>query len=98
MKKKHLHAKASQYIERAEKIKSLIDERKAAGKYREQMKIEAGSIGHGYATLFGRFLEASVTHIHIEDPYIRSFHQVIIIVLFFHHYSVNRTPKLKNLF
>ena len=63
-------------MKRAEKIKVLITERKAAGKYREQMKIEAGSTGHGYATLFGRFLDASVTHIHIEDPYIRAFHQV----------------------
>ncbi|XP_043267706.1 MIT domain-containing protein 1-like [Venturia canescens] len=75
VKKKHLHARASQYIERAEKVKALIDERKAAGKYREQTRIEAGSIGHGYATLFGRFLDASVTQIDIEDPYIRSFHQ-----------------------
>lgn len=76
IKKKHFRARASQYMERAEKIKSLIDERKAAGKYREQTRIEAGTTGHGYASLFGRFLDASVTHIHIEDPYIRTFHQV----------------------
>lgn len=25
--------------------------------------------------MFGRFLNATVTHIHVEDPYIRTFHQ-----------------------
>lgn len=80
-KKKYLHTKAEEYFDRAEKIKALIDERKATGKYREQTKIEAGSSGHGYEGLFGRFLDDTVTHIHIEDPYIRAHHQVIFIVL-----------------
>lgn len=64
-------------MKRAENIKKLIKEKKELGMYREQMKIEAGSIGHGYESLFGRFLDASVTYIHIEDPYIRAHHQVI---------------------
>lgn len=76
VKKKHFKAKAVEYMGRAETIKALIKEKKAAGKYREQTRIEAGSTGYGYATVFGRFLDASVTHIHIEDPYIRKFHQV----------------------
>lgn len=74
-KKKHFKIKAAEYMDRAETIKGIIQEHKAAGKYREQTRIEAGSTGHGYATLFGRFLDPSVTHIHIEDPYIRIFHQ-----------------------
>ncbi|XP_046747857.1 MIT domain-containing protein 1-like [Diprion similis] len=74
-KKKHFKGKAAEYMDRAETIKELIKEQKSAGRYREQTKIEAGSTGHGYATVFGRFLDASVTYIHIEDPYIRSFHQ-----------------------
>ncbi|XP_003703406.1 MIT domain-containing protein 1-like [Megachile rotundata] len=74
-RQKHFATKASEYLDRAEKIKSLIEKEKAAGTYRELIKIENGSIGHGYGTVFGRFLDATVTYIHIEDPYIRAFHQ-----------------------
>lgn len=62
---------------RAEKIKKIIDDAKATGDYREQTKIEAGSIGNGYASVFGRFLNHSVVNITIEDPYVRLHHQVI---------------------
>ncbi|XP_076227872.1 MIT domain-containing protein 1-like isoform X2 [Nomia melanderi] len=74
-KQKHFAARASEYLNRAEKIKNLIDEKKAAGTYRELIKIENGSIGHGYESVFGRFLDTTVTYIHVEDPYIRAFHQ-----------------------
>lgn len=76
-KKKYFRDKAEEYMNRAESIKKLISEKKALGQYREQMKIEAGSIGYGYGSLFGRFLDDKVTHIHVEDPYIRAYHQVI---------------------
>ncbi|XP_034196240.1 MIT domain-containing protein 1-like isoform X1 [Osmia lignaria lignaria] len=72
---KHFATKASEYLDRAEKIKKLIEREKAAGTYRELIKIESGNTGYGYATVFGRFLDATVTYIHIEDPYIRAFHQ-----------------------
>lgn len=57
-------------------MKKLISTRKTAGTYRELTKIENGSTGHGYASVFGRFFDGAVTHIAIEDPYIRAFHQV----------------------
>lgn len=57
-------------------MKKLIITRKAAGIYRELIKIENGSTGHSYASVFGRFLESTVTYINIEDPYIRAVHQV----------------------
>lgn len=76
-------------MKRAEYIKKLINERKKLGKYREQMKIEAGSIGHGYESLFGRFLDASVIHVHIEDPYIRAYHQVIYTIIITINYIYN---------
>ncbi|KAG7187974.1 hypothetical protein KM043_013930 [Ampulex compressa] len=75
VKQKHYATRASQYLDRAEKVKALIESRKLAGTYRELIKIENGTAGHGYATVFGRFLDAAVTHIRIEDPYIRMFHQ-----------------------
>jgi hypothetical protein len=61
---------------RAEKVKELIEEQKAMGKYHEQILIENDSTGHSYKNLFGRFLDEEVTYIEVEDPYVRSFHQV----------------------
>lgn len=75
-RKKHFHTRASEYMDRAERIKGLIEDGKSTGKYREHLKIEAGSVGYGYNTVFGRFLDGCVTQIHIEEPYIRAFHQV----------------------
>lgn len=75
-KKKCFRDKAAQYMDRAERIKNLIAERKSTGKYREHMKIESGSVGHGYDSVFGRFLDITVTQIQVEDPYIRTVHQV----------------------
>ncbi|XP_076646668.1 MIT domain-containing protein 1-like [Halictus rubicundus] len=80
--KKHFGARASEYLDRAEKLKNLIDKKKAAGTYRELTRIENGSTGHGYGSVFGRFLDATVTHIYIEDPYIRAFHQCQNLVRF----------------
>nr|XP_033327732.1 MIT domain-containing protein 1-like [Megalopta genalis] len=80
--KKRFGTRASEYLDRAEKLKALIDKKKAAGIYRELTKIESGSIGHGYDSVFGRFLDASVQYICIEDPYIRAFHQCQNLVRF----------------
>lgn len=72
----YLTSKVKEYLDRAEKMKKLIITRKAAGIYRELIKIENGSTGHSYASVFGRFLESTVTYINIEDPYIRAVHQI----------------------
>jgi len=72
----YLTFKAKEYLDRAEKVKRLISTRKSAGIYRELTRIESGSTGHGYASVFGRFLDGTVKYIDIEDPYIRAFHQV----------------------
>ena len=47
-------------------------------KYHEQIRIEEGSCGHSYEEIFGRFLDASVTEVHVNDSYIRSIHQACI--------------------
>ncbi|XP_011871348.1 PREDICTED: MIT domain-containing protein 1-like isoform X2 [Vollenhovia emeryi] len=71
----YLAAKTKEYLDRAEIVKQLISTRKSQGKYREFTKIESGSTGHGYESVFGRFLDGTVKYINIEDPYIRAFHQ-----------------------
>ena len=47
-----------------------------AEKHHEQIHIEHNSTGHGYEKLFGRCLDERLTEIQVEDPYVRSTHQV----------------------
>ncbi|XP_035742186.1 MIT domain-containing protein 1-like isoform X2 [Vespa mandarinia] len=75
VKSKHFTVMTSRYLDRAEKVKQLVERKKTQGTYRELIKIKDGAIGYGYNSLFGRFLDAMVTYIQIEDPYIRAFHQ-----------------------
>lgn len=63
-------------MERAEKVKKHIDKLKEEGDYREQIQIEEGATGYSYNKVFSRFLDATVHRIEIDDPYIRSPHQV----------------------
>ncbi|CAK9804830.1 MIT domain-containing protein 1 [Anthophora plagiata] len=81
-KQKHFSTRASEYLDRAEKIKALIEKQKTTGTYRELIKVETGSIKYGYDSVFGRFLDTTVTYIYIEDPYIRAFHQCQNLVRF----------------
>ncbi|XP_020285259.1 MIT domain-containing protein 1-like [Pseudomyrmex gracilis] len=75
LSKNPLALKVNEYLEKAERVKKLIETKKADGTYREVIKIEDGSTGHSYATVFGRFLDNNITYVYVEDPYIRSFHQ-----------------------
>lgn len=74
--KNYLRKKVEEYMNRAESIKKLVLQQKEAGQFHEQVHIENNSTGHGYKTLFGRFLDEDVQYVSVEDPYIRSFHQV----------------------
>ena len=44
-------------------------------KYHEQIRIEEGSCGHSYEEIFGRFLDATVTEVYVDDAYIRNTYQ-----------------------
>ena len=48
----------------------------AAGPHHERISIAENAQGFGYERVFARFLDGSVTHVEIEDPYIRNTHQV----------------------
>ena len=48
----------------------------SGGKYHEQMQIANGATGFSYEKIFGRLLEEPLTEVVVEDPYIRSHHQV----------------------
>jgi hypothetical protein len=47
-----------------------------AGPHHEQIHIAEDAIGFSYSSLLGRFLDGSITSVEVEDPYIRSNHQV----------------------
>lgn len=59
--------KASEYVKRAEEISAEIEDMKRAGNFHEQIKLEGGSTGNSYQSLFGRFLDDDV----IEVRFIR---------------------------
>lgn len=65
-----------EYMDRAEKLKSHVESLKNDGNYKEQIKVEENSIHHSYASVFSRFLDPSVRNVEVDDPYIRSPHQV----------------------
>ncbi|XP_043242844.1 MIT domain-containing protein 1-like [Amphibalanus amphitrite] len=67
--------KATEYMDRAEKLKTQIEAEKRLGKYHEQLHIDEDSTGHSYESVFGRFLDSAVTVVEVEDPYIRAVHQ-----------------------
>ena len=76
-KKAKYRLKASEYLDRSEKVQEIVDKEKENGKYQEHIKIEANSCGNSYDSLFGRFLDDQVTMLVVEDPYIRAHHQVV---------------------
>ena len=67
------------YINRAEFIKKHIEKEKEAEKYHEKIDIEDGATGFSYNIVLGRFLDEDVSAVNINDPYIRSVHQVFLI-------------------
>lgn len=75
-KKDGIRAKVKEYMARAELIKQKVKEDKEAEKYHEQIHIEHNSTGHSYERLLGRFLDEQLTEVVVEDPYVRTTHQM----------------------
>jgi len=75
-KKQHFQQRISNYMDRAEQLKKHIEKEKREGKYHEQLQIEDNSTGHSYEKVMGRFIDSDLSVVEIDDPYIRSFHQI----------------------
>ena len=82
VKRKHYREKLEEYMTRAERVKELVNKLKAAGKYHDQTKIDANATGFCYKIVFGPYLDETVKEVEVEDPYIRSFHQINNFVRF----------------
>jgi len=76
-KKLKYREKAAQYLDRCETLDTLIRKEKEAGKYHEHIKIQANTVGFSYESMFGRFLDEDVQGVEVDDPYIRSHHQIV---------------------
>lgn len=74
--KVHYREKMESYIGRAEKLKTLVSEQKEAGTFHEKIHIKDGAMGYSYRRVFGKYLEGNVKEVVVEDPYIRSVHQI----------------------
>lgn len=79
LKKQHIRLKIEEYMTRAEILKKHIENTKDSGSFHEQLKIDNNSSGHSYEQVVGRFFDGDVIQIDIEDPYIRTFHQVFYL-------------------
>lgn len=75
-KKDQYRVRISDYMSRAEKIKAHLEQQKDAGKYHEQIQISKGATGFSYEHLFERFFDQMLTEVQVDDPYIRSTHQI----------------------
>lgn len=95
-KKLKFREKANEYLERCEQLDILIRKEKEAGNYHEQIRIAKDATGHSYETILGRFLDNSVRCVDVEDPYVRSHHQIVNF-LRFAELLVKKCPNLSRL-
>ncbi|XP_062505092.1 MIT domain-containing protein 1-like isoform X2 [Corticium candelabrum] len=75
-KRKTIRERLQRYMTRAETVKDYAKAIKMAGPHHEQIHITEDATGYSYVNLFSPYLDGSVTTVDIEDPYIRSTHQV----------------------
>ncbi|XP_028292672.1 MIT domain-containing protein 1 isoform X4 [Gouania willdenowi] len=75
-KRGHYREKIKGYMDRAEHIKSHVNQMKEDGKYHEQMKISEDATGYSYEALFKPYISSAFTEVWVEDPYIRHTHQL----------------------
>lgn len=80
--KQQLRSRVNEYMDRVETLRKVANMKKEAEKRHEEIHIEDGSVGHSYEDVFKRYLDSSVTEVEVEDPYVRSHHQVCNFVRF----------------
>lgn len=70
-----LRQKTTEYITRAEIVKNKVQEQKDSGNYHEQIKIRYDQTGFSYKSIFGKYIDKSMTRVEIDDSYIRTIRQ-----------------------
>lgn len=75
-KKKVYLERIHQYIDRTEQIKHRVQSTIAKGRVALNVAIDEDSTGHSYRSLFGKYLNADVKEIIIEESYLLDRYQV----------------------
>jgi len=82
VRKQKFRVRIEEYMNRAEKLKILIDREKRAGRFHEQFRIPDNGIGFSYERILKPLLDDEVTEIEVEDAYIRLPHQLLNFLRF----------------
>ena len=75
-----LRQKLDEYLSRGEIIKPLVQN--LSEKHHERIEIKDGERGHSYKKIFEKCLLGKLTEVRVEDPYIRTHHQIQNFVRF----------------
>uniref|UniRef100_T1PJ68 Microtubule interacting and transport protein n=1 Tax=Musca domestica TaxID=7370 RepID=T1PJ68_MUSDO len=74
-KKKVYLERIKEYIDRAEQIKLRVQRHMESGEIVANIPIDENSTGHSYKSLFGKYMNADVKEILIDEPYIAERYQ-----------------------
>ena len=73
-KKAALRQKLDEYLKRGEVIKPLVQN--LSEKHHERIEVKDGERGHSYKKIFEKCLFGNLTEVRVEDPYVRTHHQI----------------------
>ena len=79
-KKSALRQKLDEYLKRGEVIKPLVQN--LSEKHHERFEVKDGERGHSYKKIFEKCLFGNLTEVRVEDPYVRTHHQIHNFVRF----------------
>ncbi|XP_054733810.1 MIT domain-containing protein 1-like [Anastrepha obliqua] len=69
-KKKVFYERIKEYIDRAEQIKERVQKHVMRGELVTNIPIDENSVGKSYQSLFGKYLNAEVKEVLLEEPYL----------------------------
>lgn len=75
-KKRVYGERIREYIDRAEQIKIRVQKHSETGEIIANIPIDDDSSGHSYKSLFGKYLNADVKEILLDEPYLTERYQV----------------------
>lgn len=78
-KKIHYQTRATEYLKRAELIKTEIQSWSSRGEIKDKICILEGATNFGYERIFGKYMNDDVKEILIEEPYVKEFYQVMTL-------------------
>ncbi|XP_053953003.1 MIT domain-containing protein 1-like isoform X1 [Anastrepha ludens] len=81
-KKKSLNERNREYIDRAEQIKEHVQKLGVGGQLVAHIPIDENSVGNSYRSLFGKYLDAEVKEVLLEEPHLYRRHHFQNLISF----------------